>query len=144
MLREPATKEMVEQWKKVFEEYKEILKPNKKTGQELVEYLTSKYELEKFNNKAADKVVCSNIINNEHFRVKLPFSTEPKMVTFYWNNKGNKIFIGIDLVTGYYCVEDHEELWDELCAFQGLDEADLNNYYCVAEYISCLKKFNIL
>ena len=32
------------------------------------------------------------------------------------------------------------KLWDELCAFQGLDEADLQNSYCVAQYISLLEK----
>lgn len=34
-------------------------------------------------------------------------------------------------------------LYDELCAFQGLDEKDLDNYFCAARYVTCLKKFNI-
>ncbi|WP_373485600.1 hypothetical protein [Acetobacterium malicum] len=29
---------------------------------------------------------------------------------------------------------------DELVAFAGLDQADLNNYYLVANYIACLEK----
>ena len=35
-------------------------------------------------------------------------------------------------------------LWDELYAFQGLDETDIQNFYCVAEYVSCLKRFGLL
>jgi len=33
---------------------------------------------------------------------------------------------------------------DELVAFAGLEQADLNNYYLVANYIACLEKFNLL
>jgi hypothetical protein len=35
-------------------------------------------------------------------------------------------------------------LWDELYAFQGIDEADIQNPYCVAQYIACLKRFKLL
>ena len=33
-------------------------------------------------------------------------------------------------------VERWKEVW--------LDEKDIQNYFCVAEYISCLKKFGLL
>lgn len=51
---------------------------------------------------------------------------------------------GIDLTTGYFCVEGSSRLWDELYVFRGLDETDIQNFYCVAEYISNLKKFDQL
>ena len=35
-------------------------------------------------------------------------------------------------------------LWDELCAFQGVDEKDLENYVVVADYIRALKRFGKL
>ena len=35
-------------------------------------------------------------------------------------------------------------LADELVAFAGLDQADLHNYYLVANYIACLEKFDLL
>lgn len=35
-------------------------------------------------------------------------------------------------------------LYDELVAWRGLDEDDLNNYYLVAEYIECLERFGLL
>ena len=57
---------------------------------------------------------------------------------------GMDIFVGIDLVSGFYCVEGSSYLWDELCAFQGLDERDRENFFCVAQYITCLKRFDLL
>lgn len=83
-------------------------------------------------------------MENELLRNKLSANEEPRPITFYWNNHDKKVFIGLDLVSGFYYVEDNEELWDELCAFQGLDEEDLNNFFCVAQYIECLKKFDML
>ena len=35
-------------------------------------------------------------------------------------------------------------LWDELLAFQGLDEKDLTKFVIVAEYINALKRFGKL
>ena len=53
------------------------------------------------------------------------------------------IFIGIDLSTGYVQVEGSCLLYDEIYAFQGIDEFDIENCVRVAEYIDCLKKFNL-
>lgn len=61
-----------------------------------------------------------------------------------WGGPVSRIFVGIDLTTGYYTVEGCTMLWDELCAFQGLDEKDLQNYFCVAQYINSLKRFGLL
>lgn len=55
-------------------------------------------------------------------------------------------------------VEMWKEVWNEykyklvpnrksgkqVYAFQGLDEKDIENYFCVSEYIACIKKFGIL
>lgn len=89
----------------------------------------------------------------------MPAGATPSVATFIVENtgagkvlyenqdrifKGNSIFVGIDLESGYFCVEGSSMLWDELYAFQGLDENDIQNYYRVAEYISCLKRFGLL
>jgi hypothetical protein len=58
--------------------------------------------------------------------------------------KGRDIILGIDLETGFFHVEGSSLLWDELFAFRGLDAEDLTNFYLVAEYIACLKKFDML
>jgi hypothetical protein len=57
---------------------------------------------------------------------------------------GCGIFVGVDLVTGYFHVEGSGLLWDELYAFRGLDAMDIQNYVCVAQYILCLKRFGLL
>ena len=92
MLMQAPTPEMIENWKRIWIEYKD----------------------------------------------KLPIGAEPSALTFIVKNtgtgkvlyenqdkifKGNSIFVGIDLNSGYYCVEGSSILWDELCAFQGLDKS---------------------
>lgn len=144
MLRTTVTPERIAQWKEIYNEYKGKLKPNRKTGQELIDYLESKYELISFQDERASKVVYMNVMENEHWRKKLPIGENPHPMTFYWKQNDNDVFIGIDLASGFYHIESNEDLWDELCAFQGLDEDDLKNYFCVAQYISCLKKFGRL
>lgn len=47
------------------------------------------------------------------------------------------MFVGIDLVSGYFYVEGSEEIYDDLFAFRGLDERDLDNFFLVAEYVKC-------
>lgn len=58
-----------------------------------------------------------------------------------WGEKITKIFVGLDLASGFYMVEGSTMLWDELCAFQGLDERDLENFVRVGQYVQCLKRF---
>ncbi|MDO5558686.1 MAG: hypothetical protein Q4F95_03720 [Oscillospiraceae bacterium] len=140
MLRTPPTPEMITQWQKTYAKYKDILQPNRKNGQELINYLKSNYTLIPFHDKRADEVIISNVMDNEPLREKLPDGKEPQPVTFYLERNGKKVFIGIDLSSGMYQIEDDEDLWDELCAYQGLDSYDLKNCYCVYEYISCLTK----
>lgn len=159
MLMQEPTPEMVEKWKRIWMEYKDKLLPNRKSGAEVVDYLTNKYPLRELHDVKATQVVINNVVNNKQFADKLPIGTTPSAVTFIVQNtgtgkvlyenqdeifKGNSIFVGIDLNSGYYCVEGSSMLWDELCAFQGLDKSDLQNYYSVAEYISCLKRFRLL
>lgn len=159
MLMQAPTPEMVQEWKNVWNKYKDALKPNRKSGQEMVDYLFSKYILTEIYSKRAYKAVFNNVIKNKPNSEKLPLNTKPNPKTFYIENKGNgktlfekqdevfkgdKIFVGIDTESGYFCVEGSSILWDELCAFQGVDEKDIQNAYCIAQYIACLKKFDKL
>ena len=146
MLSANITKKSLDEWKKIWRENKESLKPNRKTGKEILVYLQERYVLEKINDRKADETVSWNILNNECFSIKLPKGVKPDVMTYYVSLKNNKascskVFVGIDLITGYYIVEGSESLWDELYAFRGLDEDDIQNPYCVAEYLACLKKF---
>jgi len=159
MLMSKVTPEMLQEWKQVYKEYKDRLLPNRKSGQEIVNYLSSKYSLTETHDDKATEAVALNVLANKPFSEKLPTGIKPSPVTFYIENegngkilfenqdelfKGNSIFVGVDLSSGVYFAEGSSMLWDELCAFQGLDKNDIENYYCVAMYISCLKRFGLL
>ncbi|MDF2505150.1 hypothetical protein [Clostridium sp.] len=159
MLIQEATPEMVERWKEVWNKYKDKLVPNRKSGKEFVKYLKNKYLLEELHGDNAKQVVINNVLYNKPYDDKLPMGAELSAITFIVENqgngkflyenqdevfKGNNIFVGVELESGFFCVEGSSLLWDELYVFQGLDENDIQNYFCVAEYISCLKKFGLL
>ncbi|EKQ52787.1 MULTISPECIES: hypothetical protein [unclassified Clostridium] len=159
MLMQKATPEMVERWKEVWNDYKDKLRPNRKCGKEVVEYLKNKYFLEELHDDNVKQVVINNILYNKPYADRLSVDVEPSAVTFIVKNKdngkflyenqdeifkGNNIFVGVELESGFFCVEGSSLLWDELYVFRGLDEKDIQNYFCVGEYISCLKKFRLL
>lgn len=159
MLMQAATPEMVERWKAVHREYGHRLCPNRKTGAEVAAYLAGKYPLTEQQDNSAIKVVARNVLDNRCLAEKLPPGASPSPVAYIVRNegsagmlydnqdecfKGMEILAGIDLASGYYTVEGSSLLWDELCAYQGLDEQDLKNCYCVAEYVDCLRRFGLL
>lgn len=153
MLTRKATSKDIKQWNRIWNEYKDKLKPNRKSGNEIIEYLMKKYCLEVINDEKLSEVVKSNIMNNKCHLEKLPSGTTPDIKTFYIINtdeskslyinrpdiyKDMRIFIGIDQVTGFFHIEGSETLWDELYCFRGLDEKDIQNPFLVAEYIKCM------
>ena len=150
---------MVEEWKSTYAEYRTRLHPNKKPATEILAYLKQKYPVTEQTEEPIKQVVRDNIILNECHARKLPAGKAPDVQVFqieeteagsylYENQddlfKGIRIIVGIDLETAFFMVEGSSLLWDELFAFRGLDEDDLNNFYLVAEYIACLKKSGTL
>ncbi|GAE90164.1 hypothetical protein [Acetivibrio straminisolvens] len=165
MITRKPTLDMLEEWKSIWKQYKDILKPNRKSGKELIEYLQNKYILTEIDEKRAADIIIYNVTMNEVYAEKLPAGKTPIPRAFYLENAGNgeifyrdenkdpnsiwsgditRIFVGIDEVTGFFTVEGSTMLWDEICAFQGLDEKDLQNFACVAQYINALKRFDLL
>lgn len=159
MLIQEVTPEMIKAWKVTFDQYRPQLNPNKKTGSEIIAYIKQKYPLTEHPDDTIKRVVVDNVILNECHAKKLPVGKTPVAKVFFIDDtgagkhlyetqddifKGNKIFVGIDLETAFFMVEGSSLLWDELFAFRGLDDDDLTNFYLVAEYISCLNKFDNL
>jgi hypothetical protein len=159
MLMQEPSAEDIATWKQVFNTYAPHLKPNRKSGEKLLTHLRSRYSLRALQDADADQVVTQNILLNESLARELPPGTVPKPIccmvepvgageTLYHEQDtcfaGVEIFVGIDLVSGYFVVEGSSRLWDELYAFRGLNENDLANYYSVAQYIACLKRFDLL
>ncbi|EAC3456724.1 hypothetical protein VV27_13455 [Listeria monocytogenes] len=135
MLSKEATPKLIKEWQKIYYDHIDNLVPNRKTGFEINEYFRKNYSFICVNNKNAKETVIQNIINNESFKEKLSVGVKPKPMTY--TIRDSNIFVGIDLISGYFCVEGSEEVYDDLFAYRGLDESDLKNFYLVAEYIRC-------
>lgn len=141
MLTSKPTSEMIQEWKNIYETYRSSLSPNRKSGEAVKEYFCTKYKPEAFYSSDFIDVVKDNIMMNEANREKLPQGKLPQIVTYTLSD--NTILVGIDLVTGFYHIEgeDMEQvacIYDDLFAFRGLDEMDLQNYFLVAQYVQCL------
>jgi len=159
MLMQEVTPEMVRAWKITFDQYRPRMRPNKKTGSELIAFVKQKYPLTELTDDAIRQVIVDNLTLNECHAKKLPAGKTPVVKGFCIEDtgagktlyekqddifKGNKIIVGFELETAFFMVEGSSLLWDELFAFRGLDDDDLTNCYLVAEYISCLKKSGTL
>lgn len=160
MLNRPVNQKILTKWKNLTKEFGCTLKPNRKSGKELLTYLQNKYPLEKAPNELSD-IVVFNIVENKVFSEKLPSGKAPEPQVFFIKNEGagkilyerngirkkvfakcKRIFVGIDLVTGYFTVENSSSLWDELFIFRGLDEYDLKNFVIVGQYLELSGKFD--
>ena len=162
MITHKVTKEELQEWKLTWIKYKDLIKPNRKSGIELMQYLQNNYSLTEIYDNEALNTITYNVKMNKYLSEKLPDGGSPQPKAFYLHNKGKgekfylpenkdnekiwggeitKIFVGIDLSSGYYLVEGSSMLWDELCCFQGLEDKDLENYVLVSQYINALKRF---
>lgn len=153
MLMQESTEEMIKEWQDIYNKNKDKLKPNKKTGIEIIEYLKETHSVIEVENLELEKIVYDNIVLNEFSNQKLcgknPIIrllevTDKKLYEKQDDVfKGIKIIVGIELKTSYIFVEGSSYLYDELMAFTGLDDKDITNYFLVAHYIKCKEKFNI-
>lgn len=159
MLTQEPTHAMLEEWKQIWLQYRDQLQPNRRSGQELLEYLSGKYALTEIHDPDYLDVVTFNVTMNEAFAEKLSGGKPPLPKAFFIKNEGagkqlylqqdeifrdvEQIFVGIDLNSGCFFTEGSSLLWDELCAFQGLDAIDLGNPFLVAMYVRARQKFNL-
>ena len=159
MLMQKPDPEMIAEWKETFREYQPLLPPNRKPASELLLYLQQKYPVTELYDETMRQVVEQNVLENDCHAGKLPAGKSPSARVFLVENtgagkslyenqdelfRGTKIFVGIEMETGFFLVEGSSRLWDELFAYQGLDEEDLKIFYLVAEYVACRKKAGTL
>ncbi len=153
MITSAPTERQLARWKELWITHKDFLVPDRKSGQQLIDYLTALYPLEETSDADILDTVRENITANSFFADKLPEGRKPEPRAFYVLDECNgsqlykcrsdifaevkRIIVGVDIVSGCYIVEGSEDLWDELCAFQGLDEADLGNYVRTGQYLEC-------
>ena len=142
MLTAEPTIEMIHEWKRVYNENRDSLQPNRKSGAEVNAYFCNKYCFDKFDSLTFCDVVKFNIMENEPNREKLPQGETPQIMAY--KSKDSSVLVGIDLVTGFFHIEGKDinrvaEIYDDLFLFRGLDEKDIDNYFLVAQYIQCLR-----
>ena len=161
MIFQQPTKADFNRWKAQARRYKPLLLPHRKSGGEVLDYLKSRYPLTELTDPDVLSVISDNVTETPYWAEKLPAGARPDPRAFYLENEGEgaafyrpenqdsaqvwggeilRIFVGIDLSSGFYMVEGSSLLWDELCAFQGLDEKDLNHYVVTAQYINALER----
>ena len=160
MLTHEPTAAMLREWKECWKLHSPRLHPNRKTGAELLQYVRERYSLTEMTGPEAAAMLEAlrlNVLENPSLAEKLPPGTFPQPRAFRVENAGKgirlykkqepvfrgiyPILLGIDMASGCYQVEGSALLWDELCAFQGLDKMDIQNPYCDWQYIDCLRRF---
>ena len=159
MLTTPPTLALIAHWQSVFKTYRHRLVPNKKNTEQVLAYLAERYPLEAVDTAAARAVVTGNITANRPLAEKCPPGRALRPVVFEVVRQGSgvrlyeerntfygdaPIMVGLEYETAFVMVEGSGELADQLVAFAGLDQADLDNYYLVANYIACLEKYGLL
>lgn len=138
MLTSKATPEMLQEWKRIYEQNRKGMTPNRKSGIDVDKYFREKYNPDPFPNAAFKDVVQSNILEDDFCRAKLPSGLLPEIKTY---QLPNDVYVGIDLSSGFFHVESESteemaKVYDDLFLYRGLDEADLENVFLVAQYIS--------
>ena len=156
MITSAPTAAQIEEWKRLWRENREKLSPCLRSGIELIDYLNAFYSLEPADEPEILDTVSHMVLHNSFFAEKLPEGLQPSPVAFFVSRTGNgrllyenreavhagveKIIVSIDMVSGCYHVEGSVTLWDELCAYQGVDKADLDNFVRTGLYIQCTER----
>lgn len=135
MLMYEPTKEMIEEWKAIFDQVRGTLRPNRKSGEEVDRYFREIYPWKEYTSPEFRQMLKTGILENEHTIKKL-HGLRPDIRTYLVED----VLIGIDLISGEFHVESEDfdrmqEIYDDLFAFRGLDEEDLENFFLVAQYV---------
>lgn len=135
-----VTKEMIQDWRRIYDIFHSSMKLNRKTGIELNTYFKSKYTYHVYNDETFKRVVELSIMEHEYSRDKLS-GRSPAVNTY----RIGDILVGIDVTSGEFHVECEdmkkaEPIYDDLFLYRGLDAEDLKNYFLVAEYVKLKQK----
>lgn len=153
---EEASKEMIKA-NEIYNKYKDKIRPNKKSGLDIIKYLENNYSVTELENEDLEGAISFNIKSDEFYSNKLN-GENPIIRVFKINNigrgkelykkqekvfQGKEIVVGIELKTSFIFVEGSNYLYEELIAYIGLDKEDMKDYYLVSQYIKCKEKFEI-
>ena len=105
MLTEKISRELIDEYKKIYEKHRSELRPNRKTGTEIEEYFTSKYSPAVLDSYKFREMISECILKNEFAKEKLLKDSKPQVVSYILDEN---VFVGIDILTGYFHVESEE------------------------------------
>lgn len=130
MITSKVSKKQLQNWKKLFQEKKTMLKPNRISGIELDLYFQKKYEPQVLNDIAFKEVVSLNV--KEQYGEVMEENVNAYVI--------DNIYVGIDLDTGFFQVESKDiqrcvPIYDDLFVTRGLSALDLQNYVLTGQYI---------
>ncbi len=156
MITERPTDEQFSNWLKIWQEYSSKLKPNRRTGIEVIRFIKKKYKTEEIKDAMAAQEFAAALFMNGFQREKIPEDTEPNPVILKILKEGpgvdlyenqdevfkdvKDIIVIVDTASGCYSVEGSSKLWDELCIYQGVDKSDLENPVTTGIYVELMKK----
>lgn len=157
MLMQETNEEMMKICKEIYNQYKDKIKPNKKSGESIIKYILDNYPTIDVEASQLEDMILQDMMSNDFFKDKLG-NRKPNIKIFVIKDEekghdlyikqneeceGNLIFIAIEMQTSAIFVKDSRDLYEELVAFTGLDKEDIKNEFLVAQYIQCKKKFKI-
>ena len=139
MILSELTPEKIAEMKRVYEAYRPLLHPNRKSGAEVDAYFRSNYPYQQLDDYAFQAAAAANIMENKHFCAILQDGTRPDIRCY----RTGDVLVGIDFVSGSFHVEAVDMaavilIHDDLFAFRGLSKDDLKNFVLVAEYVKLL------
>ena len=155
-MQKPSMEEIAE-WKVIYEKYRPYLSANRRTVSEALEYLVDRYPVREVTDPKLRTLIGAVLMQNKYYAQKLG-EAEPRPRLFVLENdggaarlyrdraqeyEGSPIFIGTEETSGYLSVEGCDQLADEMTAFLGLDEQDLDNFFLVASYIRSLRRLDL-
>ena len=65
MLTHEATRSEIEEWKRIFEEYRGKIRPCRRSGEELVAYLKKRYSAVRTDDREMLAATAGNVLENE-------------------------------------------------------------------------------
>lgn len=134
--QEPARRD-IERWRRIYEQNRKRLTPNRVGGTEVERYFVEKYAPQTFLDAAFIQTVEGNLLSNAVHFEKLALGARPDVAAY---RLFGDVLVGIDRTTGFFHVEGSDirrvaEIWDDLFLYRGLDACDLENFVLVAQYV---------
>lgn len=137
MITHKATRRDIERWRRIYEQNRSSLVPNRISGTELEHYFVEKYAPQPYADADFLSVVEGNLLENDVHREKLPAGAQPDVAAYCLDGE---VLVGIDRTTGFFHVECADirraaAVWDDLFVRRGLDARDADNFVTTAQYL---------